>query len=206
MTQRAKPHQWLEKPGVREALVSGKSLAQIAALAGVTRQAVGLYKRKHFQPALQTAVKARAYDRMTSGFDASTDEVAQSGRLATSLLAANPLIERSDLLWKEAWDSVLDVKRAVTTLTDAEGNERIRGRDFSGVAPILSAAVRTLELYGRASGYLLEDTGPPTVLIVSAPGGNVTIGAGPVAPRETELPASSGMLELETDDTPTRRR
>jgi hypothetical protein len=198
MPQRAKPHGWLERPGVCDALASGKSLAQVAALAGVTRQSVGLYKRTYFQPALHTAAKARAFDRMTTNLGVPSDEVEQAGRLANSLIAANPLIERSDMLWKQAWDSVLDAKQAVSTLTDAEGNERIRGRDFAVVAPIIGAAVRTLELFGRASGYLQDDTGQGQVMILAAPGANVTVGT-------PAIPQSTAVLDISPDDDTGRR-
>ncbi len=74
---------------------------------------------------------------------------------------ANPLVERSNLLWGEAWAAVQDAKRAVSTFTDSEGKEHIRGRDFSVVAPIINAAARSLELFGRGAGYLTDQPGTP---------------------------------------------
>jgi hypothetical protein len=66
----------------------------------------------------------------------------------------NPLVQRAESLWQQSWSAVLDAKHAVATFTDAEGKEHIKGRDFSVVAPIINAAARTLELFGRATGYL----------------------------------------------------
>jgi hypothetical protein len=83
-------------------------------------------------------------------------EVTQAARLDERV---NPFIQRSELLWGEAWSAVQDAKRAVATFTDAEGKEHIRGRDFSVVAPIINAAARSLELFGRGTGYLRDDPG-----------------------------------------------
>ncbi len=73
----------------------------------------------------------------------------------------NPFVERTEQLWQESWSAVQDAKRAVSTFTDSKGTEHIRGRDFSVVAPIINAAARSLELFGRGAGYLTDQPGTP---------------------------------------------
>ena len=55
---------------------------------------------------------------------------------------ANPLVQRTDQLWHEAWAGVQDAKRAVSTITGPNGEEHIRGRDLSVLAPIINAAAQ----------------------------------------------------------------
>jgi hypothetical protein len=195
--QRAKHYQWLDKPGVKEALASGKSLTKIAALAGVSRQAVGLYRRKHFEPALQTAAKAYMFDKIAANIGASSAEVAQAGRLANSLAAANPLVERSEALWQEAWTALQDAKRAVSTVTDSAGKEHIRGRNFSVIAPLINAAAKSLELFGRGSGYLQDDVGRTQVLVVSGDSIQRTL---PTKDEALDDAPERGTIDLAPDD------
>jgi len=81
-------------------------------------------------------------------------------------------VERTEQLWQESWSSLQEAKRAVATFTDAEGKEYVRSRDFSVVAPLINAAARSLELFGRGSGYLVDQPAPVqqnTVVVVMQP-------------------------------------
>jgi hypothetical protein len=101
--------------------------------------------------------------------------------------AANPLVERSEALWQEAWTAVQDAKRAVSTFTDAQGKQRVRGRDFSAMAQTINSAVRSLELLGRSCGLLRED--PADVHIENMMVVLPRVGAGP---REVAQPSPDG--------------
>ena len=84
----------------------------------------------------------------------------------------NPYVERTEQLWQESWSALQEAKRAVATFTDAEGKEYVRGRGFSVVAPLINAAARSLELFGRGSGYLVDQPAPVqqnTVVVVMQP-------------------------------------
>jgi len=91
-------------------------------------------------------------------------EVTQEARLDERV---NPFVQRADLLYLEAWSAVQDAKRAVTTFTDSEGKEHIRGRDFSVIAPAINAAARSLELFGRGAGYLADHPAGNPVQIIN---------------------------------------
>jgi hypothetical protein len=104
-------------------------------------------------------------------------DVTQEARLDERV---NPFVERTEQLWQESWDAVQESRRAVSTITDSEGKEHIRGRDLSVRAPIINAAARTLELYGRGSGFLVDQPGTPqqnTIVLVlpAAPASTVAI-------------------------------
>ena len=89
-------------------------------------------------------------------------EVTQEARLDERV---NPFVQRADALYLEAWTALQDAKNAVTTITDSEGKERIRGRDLGIIAPIINAAARSLELFGRGAGYLSDHPGGDQVII-----------------------------------------
>jgi hypothetical protein len=69
----------------------------------------------------------------------------------------NPFIQRTEQLWQESWNAIQEAKKAIATFTDAEGKEQIKGRDFSVLAPLINAAARSLELFGRGTGYMRDD-------------------------------------------------
>src|SRR5215471_6243404 len=84
----------------------------------------------------------------------------------------NPYVERTEQLWQESWSALQEAKRAVATFTDAEGKEHVRGRDFSVVAPLINAAARSLELFGKGAGYLADQPSPVqqnTIVVVLQP-------------------------------------
>lgn len=95
----------------------------------------------------------------------------------------NPFVERTEQLWQESWSAVQAAKRAVTTIIDMKGVEHIRGRDFSVVAPIINAAARSLELFGRGAGYLTDQPGAPqqNTIVLVLPQTLAEADAGPAA-------------------------
>src|SRR5262249_31213201 len=72
----------------------------------------------------------------------------------------NPYVEWTEQLWQESLSAVQETKRAVATFTDAEGKEHVRGRDFGVVAPLINAAARSLELFGKGAGHLADQPSP----------------------------------------------
>lgn len=136
-------------------VLAGKPVRWIAAQANppVSYGAVQRYRTHLIGPALK-----RVAAKLGSPAAVAVREDSQDARV-------NPFVKRTDALWSEAWSAVQDAKRAVTTVIDPAGNEQIRGRDFGVLAPIISAATRTLELYGKGTGYL-QDAAPGATNVV----------------------------------------
>jgi hypothetical protein len=148
-------------------LLAGKSVRWVASQLDdppVSFQSVQRYRTNLLGPALKRVASK------LSGIGAVRVATTEGGQIVERPLRdvtlearlderVNPFIQRSELLWQESWDAVQDAKRAVATFTDAEGKEHIKGRDFSVVAPIINAAARSLELFGRGTGYLRDDAG-----------------------------------------------
>ncbi len=62
--RQGKPFDWLEKPGVRDAVLSHASCRKVARLAGVSHQVVSSYRKRVVAPALVAATKAEQFDAL----------------------------------------------------------------------------------------------------------------------------------------------
>jgi hypothetical protein len=141
----AKPHAWLEKPGVEEAILKGKPRMQVAALAGVSHQAVSLYIRKHVQPAAQRALKAHAYDELASDIGVANLPPAETGLLAKQALATEPFVARLTARYSQF---------------DELAPKAVEAEDFRGFSSLVASETRAIELHARLAGVL--DVAPVT--------------------------------------------
>src|SRR5579872_1693452 len=145
-------------------LLAGKSVRWVSAQTDphVSFGALQRYRKKLLTPALRRmAAKLPATANLpVMSFEGGQSIERPLHKVTGETLAderVNPFIERAHLLWAECLQGIADAKNAVSTVTDEDGNEKVRGRDFSVLAPILNQAHRNLELFGKGAGYLATD-------------------------------------------------
>lgn len=126
-------------------MAAGKSNTAIAAMAGCSRQAVDLYKRAHLQPAMNTAIKARAFDEIARKMGVSDDEIRGNGILAKGVLAAQPYLDRVAARF-ESFDKLVPVA--------------VKAKDLRGFSNLVATELDAVELHARLSGVL--DVAPVT--------------------------------------------
>ena len=145
-------------------LMNGRPVRWIAAQLdpSVSFQSVQRYRQRVLQPAMKRLAaklpKVADLPVPSGQRDHTPDQsLCHVTREDLANQRVNPFIERAHLLWAECLQGIADAKNAVSTVTDEDGNEKVRGRDFSVLAPILNQAHRNLELFGKGAGYLATD-------------------------------------------------
>jgi transcriptional regulator with XRE-family HTH domain len=125
----------VERQEVVNALLAGKPLREVAKLAGVSHQALSVYKRDKLIPTLQAAQKVNALRALAETPAQQTQSVATLTRAA---LSADPILAR-----------IAQHQNQV--------DSKIAGADPKGTAALISADLKGLELSARLTGLL--DTG-----------------------------------------------
>jgi len=129
-----------------DALLSGKPLAKIASIAGISKQAVHNYKVKTLKPALATAAIAQKALALTS------DPAEQTGQvigLTRSIAQAAPIIDRlyRRQALREKWAIKAENKEDYRTLTNLDACEH-----------------RDIRLECELTGLLVNQQQPTTVI------------------------------------------
>lgn len=166
-------------------LLSGEKGAvnRVAKLAGISRQAVGEYKRDHLRPAIKTA--AQVMD--SQGIQRDTENgVSVQSQFARDVIKASPVRKRLEALWLTTEDAIKRASYEVVRSKDKDGNlvesnVLLTGSNAASVAPLLSQAHANLKLLGELTGELGRDAISPTVAIqiVSPAGSAPTVSTRP---------------------------
>ena len=180
-----------EQHRIVEMLLAGASLRKIGSSVTppVSHTAILRYKRSYSTEELSNVLVARNTMR--------NDGVAmQRTKLSDGSFGMVPLAQleahKSRLLGNLNQYSDLVLARAPKSKTD------------NGLATLVNAGRGVVETEAKLLG-LLNDQASPTQLVINAPGGTVNV-LQAAASTVPDLPANSGVLEIEADDTPASRR
>jgi len=126
-------------------------MSETAALAGISRQALHVYKKKFFEPALQQAAQLHSLQEV-----ASLDNVKAQTKedLTRSILTSSQFRLRLEHLWGTTNEVLDKAKNAVREIKDTNGNVVAIAQDLSAVAPLLNQAHKNVEMLGKALGEL----------------------------------------------------
>ena len=174
----------VERKKVLDSILAGETLSSIAARLGITRQAMSSYKNRVVVPAMKTAAEitdVRRRNRQDNSEDNvsretyqppkqhAIDIISENKALTREIVKASPLMERHGFLWEKTQQGIKDAASAVRVTYDEQGNEVSMAQDLSALAPLLNQGHKSIELLGRLTGELRDNTGPTLVLnIVSA--------------------------------------
>lgn len=152
-------------------LLSGGSgnLKAAAKLAGISRQACNLYRLRHLKPAVADAAQIAALKDLTAQVAAGANggavtktDLAELTRHVAAI-ESNPLAAawhaRERFLWGKSQKLVEDSEQSQKVYFDKDGQPVFNGTDVSARSSAMGAALRNLELAGRAAGVLVEAGG-----------------------------------------------
>lgn len=121
------------------------------------------YKKRVVKPALRLAQKVQSFQQFES---VDSVQVTQHTALTRDIVQASPFRERLENLWNRTQKAADRAEKAVRVVKDQESGELVPvGPDVSAIAPILNQAHKNVELLGRVTGELQENTGRANVAI-----------------------------------------
>ena len=152
---------------VINAIIEGKSLREVAVLAGVAHTAIARYKRRVVIPAIRQSQKIAAFEQVTGSVAEQTQAVAKNTR---DIIASSPFRARIEYLWGIADRSLTKAEDAAKRYApDKDGEMRAIGSDLTPIAPLLAQAHKNVELLGRATGELEQAAGPQIAVQIVIP-------------------------------------
>ena len=147
---------------VINAILEGKSLREVAVLAGVAHTAIARYKRCVVTPAIRQSQKVAAFEQLTTTAVEQTQAVAIGTR---NIIACSPFRAQLASL-KERTERLLDrAESGIRARDDGKPNTA----DAAACAPLIAQAHKNVELLGRATGELEQAAGPQIAVQIVIP-------------------------------------
>ena len=137
---------------VINAILEGKSLREVAVLAGVAHTAIARYKRCVVTPAIRQSQKVAAFEQLTTTAVEQTQAVAIGTR---NIIACSPFRAQLASL-KERTERALD---------KVERDDK----RLALMAPLIAQGHKNVELLGRATGELEQAAGPQIAVQIVIP-------------------------------------
>jgi hypothetical protein len=134
---------------VIDALLAGKSLRDVAEIAGTSHVAVQRYKRNTFRPALRTAQQLRTSQQLSCN---GAELTATTAALTKAVVGANPILRR-----------IQEHSDTIDEAINAAGGEG----DHKSIASLIRTDLVGLELTARLSGLLDASSAPQTVVAIA---------------------------------------
>jgi transposase len=153
----------VQRRQVVDAILEGKSSRYIAKIAGCSHSVVNQYRRRTVLPAIQKAQQVQAFQPLPR---TTLEALQQQTVLTREIVQASPFRDRLEKLWQRTEKAADRAERAVRVVKDEKSGELVPvGPDVSAIAPILNQAHKNVELLGRVTGELQENTGRANVAI-----------------------------------------
>ncbi len=174
-----------ERKKVLDALIAGETLESIAKRTGISRNAIGRYKRNHLVPALRAATYSPIPDGLTRD---SNSQITHRGAIAKEIIRTTPFRERLQSMWERAERVMNQAEAAVRVGTNEDGETVFGSQDLSVLAPLMNQAHKNLEMLGKLTGELDQERQGPSIAI------QIVCPAGGQTPRVVANPADDGAV------------
>ena len=141
---------------VLNAMLEGQPARKVAAIAGISRQAVCLYKKNRFLPSLRASMQAASNHQVTNTDGINNEPTIQrTVELTRGVISSSPFRAQLASL-KERTERALD---------KVERDDK----RLALMAPLIAQGHKNVELLGRATGELEQAAGPQIAVQIVIP-------------------------------------
>ena len=151
---------------VLNAMLEGQPARKVAAIAGISRQAVCLYKKNRFLPSLRASMQAASNHQVTNTDGINNEPTIQrTVELTRGVISSSPFRAQLASL-KDRTERLLDcAESGIRARDDGKPNTA----DAAACAPLIAQAHKNVELLGRATGELEQAAGPQIAVQIVIP-------------------------------------
>jgi hypothetical protein len=144
----------VERQKVVDALIEGRSLREVAKLAGISHVQVMRYKKDILVPAIRAAQKVQALQSLDSPNKPTSEIFAEQANLTKHVVESSLFRERLEKLWRRTEKALDRAETAVRLVKDSTGADVVAGPDVAAIAPILNQAHKNVHMLGLATGEI----------------------------------------------------